>query len=57
MKQFVKRERALLQRYNVSRKQIHALASLFSGSDQVNYTFPFTLSILLLHIVVAEDNS
>ncbi|KAG4964236.1 hypothetical protein JHK84_038862 [Glycine max] len=29
------RERALLQRYNVSRKQIHALASLFSGSDQI----------------------
>lgn len=25
----------LLQRYNVSRKQLHALASLFSGSDQV----------------------
>ena len=35
------RERILLQRYNVSRKQIHALASLLSGSDQVNYTFNF----------------
>ncbi|XP_061361128.1 histidine kinase 2 [Gastrolobium bilobum] len=29
------RERILLQRYNVSRKQLHALASLFSGSDQI----------------------
>ncbi|KAG5064835.1 hypothetical protein JHK85_006018 [Glycine max] len=29
------RERILLQRYNVSRKQIHALASLLSGSDQI----------------------
>ncbi|KAK7299851.1 hypothetical protein RJT34_10679 [Clitoria ternatea] len=27
--------RILLQRYNVSRKQIHALASLFPGSDQI----------------------
>ncbi|KAJ1415561.1 Signal transduction response regulator, receiver domain [Sesbania bispinosa] len=27
--------RALLQRYNVSRKQLHALVSLFSGSDQI----------------------
>ncbi|XP_025608266.1 histidine kinase 2 isoform X2 [Arachis hypogaea] len=26
--------RILLQRYNISRKQLHALASLFSGSDQ-----------------------
>nr|XP_027187942.1 histidine kinase 2 isoform X3 [Cicer arietinum] len=29
-----KSEQTLLQRYNVSRKQFHALASLFSGSDQ-----------------------
>ncbi|XP_027329982.1 histidine kinase 2 isoform X2 [Abrus precatorius] len=29
------RARILLQRYNVSRKQIHALASLLSGSDQI----------------------
>ncbi|XP_015972862.1 histidine kinase 2 [Arachis duranensis] len=27
--------RILLQRYNISRKQLHALASLFSGSDQI----------------------
>lgn len=30
-----KSTQTLLQRYNVSRKQLHALASLFSGSDQV----------------------
>nr|KYP48148.1 Hybrid signal transduction histidine kinase J [Cajanus cajan] len=29
------RARVLLQRYNVSRKEIHALASLFYGSDQI----------------------
>jgi len=33
-----KRAGILLQRYNVSREQIYALASLFPGSDQVNYT-------------------
>lgn len=32
-------EQALLQRYNVSRKQLNALASLFSGSDQVTCIF------------------
>lgn len=36
-----KSEQTLLQRYNVSRKQFHALASLFSGSDQVTCTFCF----------------
>jgi len=30
-----KSTQTLLQRYNVSRKQLHVLASLFSGSDQV----------------------
>ncbi|XP_057440900.1 histidine kinase 2 [Lotus japonicus] len=36
-KEAVREERAqaLLQRYNVSRKQLHALASLISGSDQI----------------------
>ncbi|CAI8587123.1 unnamed protein product [Vicia faba] len=30
-----KSTQTLLQRYNVSTKQLHALASLFSGSDQI----------------------
>lgn len=30
-----KSTQTLLQRYNVSRKQLHVLASLFSGSDQI----------------------
>jgi hypothetical protein len=43
-----KSTQTLLQRYNVSRKQLHALASLFSGSDQVTFTF---FMILLFNFI------
>lgn len=40
------RAQALLQRYNVSRKQLHALASLISGSDQVTCSSALILWLL-----------
>lgn len=52
------RTRILLHRYNVSRKQLPALASLFSGSDQVICTFCHSFIFLgfWLEIMVVEDN-
>eukprot|EP00256_Glycine_max_P058314 XP_014626422.1 histidine kinase 2 isoform X2 [Glycine max] len=49
------RERILLQRYNVSRKQIHALASLLSGSDQ-NTVQSWELRVSAIRYHVSSSN-